>query len=71
MRWNRALFFFSILSGILLHTYSQKSSKVQNTIINYIVCDAKLDLREGCYVCAETTMTKINKICRSNVLTVR
>ena len=38
MRWNRALLFFSffsILSGILLHKYSQKSSKVQNTIINY------------------------------------
>ena len=26
------LFFFSVLSGILLHEYSQKSSKVQNTI---------------------------------------
>ena len=35
------IFSFSFLSGILLHKYSQKSSKVQNTMINYFVCDAK------------------------------
>ena len=64
-------FLFSILSGILLHKYSKKGSKVQNTIINYFVCDAKVDWREGCYVCIKTTMTKMNKICRPNVLKVR
>ena len=46
-------FLFSILSGILLHKYSKKGSKVQNTIINYFVCDAKFDWREGCCVCIE------------------
>ena len=35
------IFSFSFLSGILLHKYSQKSSKVQNTMINYFVCNAK------------------------------
>ena len=35
------IFSFSFLSGNLLHKYSQKSSKVQNTMINYFVCDAK------------------------------
>ena len=35
------IFSFSFLSDILLHKYSQKSSKVQNTMINYFVCDAK------------------------------
>ena len=44
---------------------------MQNTVINYFVCDAKFDWREGCYVCIETTMTKMNKICRPNVLKVR
>ena len=44
---------FSILSRILLHKYSKKGSKVQDTIINYFVCDAKFDWREGCYVCIE------------------
>ena len=54
MRSNGNLFFFSILSGILLHKYSKKGSKVQDTIINYFVCDAKFDWREGCcYVCIE------------------
>ena len=46
-------FLFPILSGILLHKYSKKGSKVQDTIINYFVCDAKFDWREGCYVCIE------------------
>ena len=53
MRSNRNLFFFSILSGILLHEYSKKGSKVQNTIINYFVCDVEFYWREGCYVCIE------------------
>ena len=46
-------FLLSILSGILLHKYSKKGSKVQNTIINYFVCDAKFHWRKGCYVCIE------------------
>ena len=36
-----------------MHKYSKKGSKVQNTIINYFVCDAKFGWREGCYVCIE------------------
>ena len=35
------IFSFSFLSDILLHKYSQKSSKVQDTMKNYFVCDAK------------------------------
>lgn len=31
----------------------QRENFVQSTIINYFVCDAKFDLREGCYVCNE------------------
>ena len=46
-------FLFSVLSGILLHKHSQKGSKVKSTIIKYFICDAKFDLREGCYVCIE------------------
>ena len=46
-------FLFSILSGILLHKYSKKGSKVQNTTINYFLCDAKFNWREGCYMCIE------------------
>ena len=62
MRSNRTLFFFlffSVWSGILLQKYSQKSSKVQNTMINYFVSDAKFDLREGCYVCIENNDDQI------------
>ena len=46
-KWN--LLF--LLSNMLLHKNSQQTSKIQNTVINYFVCDAKFDLHEGCSMC--------------------
>ena len=65
-------FLFSILSGILLHKYSKKGSKVQDTIINYFVCDALNSTGVKAVKCVlKTTMSKMNKICHPNVLKVR
>ena len=64
-------FLFSILSGILLHKYSKKGSKAQDTIINYLPVMINSTGVKAVTCVLKTTMTKMNKICRPNVLKVR